>query len=106
MIKGRAEFLTKEQIPEKVDIIISEWMGYGLLYEGMFNSIIAVRDTFKPTTILPGYCNIYVSAFSDPIGYFHTADSWNSPEYLFGVNMPSMRTAALKEAHVDYVDPK
>lgn len=29
---------------EKVDIIISEWMGYFLLYESMFDSVIYARD--------------------------------------------------------------
>lgn len=29
---------------DKVDIIISEWMGYFLLYESMFDSVIYARD--------------------------------------------------------------
>ena len=29
-----------------IDIIISEWMGYMLLYEGMFDSVIFARDKF------------------------------------------------------------
>ena len=36
-------------IPEKVDIIISEWMGYFLLRESMFDSVIVARDKYlKP----------------------------------------------------------
>jgi type I protein arginine methyltransferase len=29
---------------DKVDIIISEWMGYFLLYESMFDSVLYARD--------------------------------------------------------------
>lgn len=36
-------------LPEKVDIIISEWMGFYLLHEGMLDSVIFARDKFlKP----------------------------------------------------------
>ena len=46
MLKGRLETL---KIPEKVDIIVSEWMGYFLLYESMFDSVIYARDNYlKP----------------------------------------------------------
>ena len=30
----------------KVDIIVSEWMGYALLYEGMLDSVIWARDHY------------------------------------------------------------
>lgn len=31
-------------LPEKVDVIVSEWMGYCLLYESMLSSVITARD--------------------------------------------------------------
>lgn len=31
---------------DKVDVIISEWMGYCLLFESMLSSIIESRDKF------------------------------------------------------------
>ena len=31
---------------EKVDIIVSEWMGYALLYESMLDSVLHARDRF------------------------------------------------------------
>lgn len=43
LIKGKAE---EVELPEKVDVIISEWMGYALLYEAMLPSVLAVRDKF------------------------------------------------------------
>lgn len=31
-------------LDEKVDVIISEWMGYFLFFEGMLASVISARD--------------------------------------------------------------
>lgn len=31
---------------EKVDVIISEWMGYALLYESMLNTVLVARDKY------------------------------------------------------------
>lgn len=37
------------QLPEKVDVIVSEWMGYMLLRESMLDSVIVARDAWlKP----------------------------------------------------------
>lgn len=33
-------------LPEKVDVIVSEWMGYCLLYESMLTSVLTARDRF------------------------------------------------------------
>lgn len=37
------------ELPEQVDIIISEWMGYFLLRESMLDSVLKARDKWlKP----------------------------------------------------------
>lgn len=41
VIQGTIETV---DLPEKVDIIISEWMGYFLLRESMLDSVIHARD--------------------------------------------------------------
>ncbi|KAM7352805.1 arginine methyltransferase 8 [Cochliomyia hominivorax] len=53
---------------EKVDIIISEWMGFYLLHEGMLDSVLYARDTFlKPNGLLfPSEATIYVAPCSMP----------------------------------------
>ena len=50
-----------------IDIIISEWMGYFLLYESMLDSIITVRDKYlkKGGTIWPNKAKIFVAALED-----------------------------------------
>lgn len=42
LIKGKVE---EVELPvPKVDIIISEWMGYFLLYESMLDTVLYARD--------------------------------------------------------------
>merc|ERR1719163_2198225 len=52
---------------KKVDIIISEWMGYFLLYESMLDSVIFARDKWlKPNGILmPDRSVMYLSGLED-----------------------------------------
>jgi predicted RNA methylase len=54
VIKGKIEDV-KEIKEGSIDVIISEWMGYFLLYESMLDSIITVRDKYlkKGGTIWP-----------------------------------------------------
>lgn len=51
----------KLEINEKVDIIVSEWMGFYLLHEGMLDSIIFARDNFlkQGGLIFPDNATIY-----------------------------------------------
>jgi hypothetical protein len=55
--------------PSEIDIIVSEWMGYFLLFERMLPSVLSVRDKcLKPGGIIvPGRVKILLAAasFSD-----------------------------------------
>ena len=46
LIRGKMEEITLPDGIEKVDIIVSEWMGYCLLYETMLPSVIYARDKY------------------------------------------------------------
>lgn len=52
LIKGKVE---EVELPEgtKVDVIISEWMGYCLLYEAMLNTVLFARDKW-----LVSFCGV------------------------------------------------
>jgi len=52
---------------EKVDVIVSEWMGYCLFYESMLNTVIYARDKWlAPNGILfPDKAVLYVCAIED-----------------------------------------
>jgi len=60
------ETLQKNVIPQ-VDVLVSEWMGYFLVFEGMLNSYLFARDHYlKPGgKMLPSHADIHIVALAD-----------------------------------------
>jgi protein arginine N-methyltransferase 1 len=52
---------------DKVDIIISEWMGYFLLYESMLDTVLWARDKYLQPNglIFPDKASIHMAAIED-----------------------------------------
>lgn len=52
---------------EKVDIIISEWMGYFLLYEAMLDSVLYARDKWLAPggIMMPDRATMFIGALDD-----------------------------------------
>lgn len=78
VINGKVEEI---ELPvEKVDIIISEWMGYALLYEGMFDSVIFARDKWlaKGGMLFPDKAQIYIKGIDDHNFWRDKLEFWNS----------------------------
>lgn len=46
VVRGKVEQIQLPDDIKQVDIIISEWMGYALLYESMLDSVLHARDRF------------------------------------------------------------
>lgn len=69
---------------KKVDIIISEWMGFYLLHEGMLDSVIYARDKFLTNDglMIPSSSTIYIAPCSLPSRF----SDW---ENVSGVSMKS-----------------
>lgn len=65
LIQGKMEEI-KLPFP-KVDIIISEWMGYFLLYESMLDTVLYARDTYleKDGLIFPDKATIFFAGIED-----------------------------------------
>jgi len=63
VIQGKIEEITLPEGVTEVDVIISEWMGYALLYESMLDSVLAARDRFlRPGGVLaPSQCRMMLS---------------------------------------------
>ena len=62
IIKGKVEEIT---LPvEKVDIIISEWMGYCLFYESMLDTVLYARDKWlvEDGMLFPDRATLYITA--------------------------------------------
>ena len=51
------------ELPEMVDVIISEWMGYFLLRESMLDSVVVARDRFlKPDgSLYPSHARLFMA---------------------------------------------
>lgn len=65
LVKGKLEDVP---LPiEQFDIIISEWMGYFLLYESMLDTVLLARDRYlKPGgLIFPDNATLYLAAIED-----------------------------------------
>ena len=65
LLQGKMEEI-KMPYP-KVDIIISEWMGYFLLYESMLDTVIYARDNYLVTDgkIFPDKATIHMAGIED-----------------------------------------
>jgi type I protein arginine methyltransferase len=63
VFRGRAEDF--DLGTTKVDLIVSEWMGYFLIFEHMLPSVIAVRDKclIKGGQIVPSKAELFVAGY-------------------------------------------
>jgi protein arginine N-methyltransferase 1 len=100
IIKGKVEEVT---LPvDKVDIIISEWMGYFLLYESMLDTVLYARDKYLAVDglMLPDRVRLNIVAIEDSQ---YKQDKFGFWMNVYGINMECIRSAALAEPLVDIV---
>ncbi|KAK4050337.1 hypothetical protein OIO90_005130 [Microbotryomycetes sp. JL221] len=100
VVKGKVENI---ELPEKVDVIVSEWMGYFLLYECMLDSVLHARDRFlKPSGIMaPSQTSIMLSLFGGGDSLIRDRiDFWND---VYGFKMNTMKDEIYDEALIDIV---
>jgi protein arginine N-methyltransferase 1 len=66
LLQGKME---EVELPfPKVDIIISEWMGYFLLYESMLDTVLYARDKYlnrETGLIFPDKATIFMAGIED-----------------------------------------
>jgi len=101
IIRGKVEEIT---LPvEKVDVIISEWMGYCLFYESMLDTVIYARDKWLAPggLMFPDKATLYVCAIEDRQ---YKDDKINWWDDVYGFDMSAIRKVALTEPLVDVVD--
>lgn len=86
VLHGRVE---EVEIDEEVDVIISEWMGYMLLYESMLSSVIVARDRWLKSggLILPSHATLYMAPVTHPERYSESIDFWRN---VYGIDMSAM----------------
>jgi protein arginine N-methyltransferase 1 len=101
IIRGKVEEI---KLPvEKVDIIISEWMGYCLFYESMLDTVLYARDKWlAPDGLMfPDRATLFVTAIEDRQ---YKDDKINWWDDVYGFDMSCIRSVALQEPLVDVVD--
>merc|ERR1719153_1858961 len=103
IVKGKVEEV--ELSVQKVDIIISEWMGYCLLYESMLNTVLFARDKWlKPGGLMfPDKASLFMTAIEDNEYKEEKINWWDS---VYGFNMSAIRHVALLEPLVDVVEAR
>jgi len=103
VLKGKIEELDLPFGEGGIDIIISEWMGYFLLYESMLDCVIWARDKFlnkKTGKMLPDKAQIYVAAIEDSEYKGEKTTFWQD---VYGVNMSVMASGMFVDPMVDTV---
>lgn len=102
LVKGRLEDVKLPLIDEEVDVIVSEWMGYGLYFENMLSSIIYARDTYLSSKgiLMPSHANIYLEAMT-AMGDVDRVAWWSD---VYGFDMTDMAELLSREAQVQLVD--
>ncbi|KAF5360411.1 hypothetical protein D9756_004931 [Leucocoprinus leucothites] len=105
VVRGKVEDIVLPDGVAQVDIIISEWMGYALLYESMLDSVLVARDRFlRPGGVMaPSQCQMMLALcdateiHKDRIGF------WKD---VYGFDMTVMSEGLYEEAIVDVVGPE
>eukprot|EP00051_Salpingoeca_urceolata_P004518 m.65561 g.65561 ORF g.65561 m.65561 type:complete len:282 (-) comp13674_c0_seq3:112-957(-) len=103
LIRGKVE---EVELPvDKVDVIISEWMGYCLFYESMLDTVLYARDKWLVPggVLLPDKASIVMSSIEDAEYKDNKINWWDD---VYGFDMSCIKELALKEPLVDIVDPK
>ncbi|KAJ3932707.1 MAG: S-adenosyl-L-methionine-dependent methyltransferase [Lentinula lateritia] len=101
VIRGKVEDI---QLPEgvKVDVIISEWMGYALLYESMLDSVLVARDRFLKLdgVMAPAHSRMMLGLCDASEIVKDRITFWND---VYGFDMSVMAEEMYHEAVIDVV---
>jgi protein arginine N-methyltransferase 3 len=87
-----------------VDIIVSEWMGYGLLFEAMLDSVLWARDRYLTSEglMVPSHATLRIAPFVDSEFVDSHVAFWKN---VYGFDMSSMLTKIHDEAIVSTTKP-
>ncbi|CAA7260617.1 unnamed protein product [Cyclocybe aegerita] len=103
LVKGKLE---EAELPIKeFDIIISEWMGYFLLYESMLDTVLLARDKYlkKGGLIFPDTATLFLGAIEDQEYKEEKINFWDN---VYGFDYSCIKDIAIREPLVDTVELK
>lgn len=102
ILQGKIEEI---ELPvESVDIIVSEWMGYFLLYESMVDSVLFARDKWlvEGGLLFPDKARIHICGIEDSKYRKEKLDFWDD---VYGYKMRTIKEMVFVEPLVDVVPP-
>ncbi|GLH05504.1 Histone-arginine methyltransferase CARMER [Gryllus bimaculatus] len=100
LVKGRLEDTV---LPlNQVDVVVSEWMGYFLLFEAMLDSVIYARDhhMIKGGLLLPNRCSISLVGLADTVRHKELIGFWTD---VYGYRMSCLQREVVREPTVEVV---
>lgn len=96
-LRGKIEEVV---LPVKtVDIIVSEWMGYCLLYEAMLDSVLWARDHYLAHwgLMVPSHCTLRIAPMADSEYIDDYVHYWKN---VYGFDMSSMCRDIYKDVSI------
>ncbi|KAG6379463.1 S-adenosyl-L-methionine-dependent methyltransferase [Boletus reticuloceps] len=106
VIRGKVEEIRLPDGVDHVDIIISEWMGYALLYESMLDSVLLARDRFlRPNggVMAPSQCRMMLALCEGNEIVKDRVEFWDD---IYGFDLSEMAQSIYEDAILDVVSPE
>ncbi|KAJ7162891.1 protein arginine N-methyltransferase [Mycena filopes] len=105
VVRGKVEDIVLPDGVKQVDVIISEWMGYALLYECMLDSVLVARERFlKPGGVMaPSQCKMELALCDAGEIVKERVGFWDD---VYGFDLSTMAAEIYDEAIVDVVGPE
>ena len=102
LVRGRLEEVKLPLEHDEVDVIVSEWMGYGLYFENMLSSVIYARDTYLSNNgiLMPSDAKVYIEAMT-AAGEVDRVAWWGN---VYGFDMTDMADLLCCDAQVQLVE--
>jgi len=90
-------------VGEKVDVIVSEWLGHMAYVEGMVNSIIQVRDRWLKDDgiLLPSHVDVMLAPLDDLPTYVEHGPGFWEKDKIHGIDFSSFTARELEMGHAN-----
>lgn len=107
LIKGKVEDVSLPEGVTSVDIIISEWMGYFLLFESMLPTVLYARDKWlsKGGVVYPDKATMYISGCNNQSYREKYIDFWKDV-YGFDMSCLIKEEDKFRDCSIEVVEEK